>query len=178
MTEVSVGAAVGAIVDLMQSEARRRDVDLHFACATDLPKVRGNFDHLQQVTMNLLSNAFRAAAGGRVSVSVSASSMSGAAASTPHDAVCVDVSDTGAGMSPETSKRIFEPFFTTWIDDGGTGLGLAIARQIVTRGEIPFLHVYSGNAPAIALYRRQGMTIRRTLHVTILTLQSDGAPTI
>jgi predicted GNAT family acetyltransferase len=43
-----------------------------------------------------------------------------------------------------------------------------IARQIVARGEIPFLHVYSDNAPAIALYRRQGMTIRRTMHVTIL----------
>jgi predicted GNAT family acetyltransferase len=44
----------------------------------------------------------------------------------------------------------------------------AIARQIVARGEIPFLHVYSDNAPAIALYRRQGMTIRRTMHVTVV----------
>jgi ribosomal protein S18 acetylase RimI-like enzyme len=44
----------------------------------------------------------------------------------------------------------------------------AIARQIVSRGEIPFLHVYSDNAPAIALYRRQGMTIRRTMHVTVV----------
>jgi predicted GNAT family acetyltransferase len=53
-----------------------------------------------------------------------------------------------------------------------------IAKQIVARGEIPFLHVYSDNAPAIALYRRQGMTIRRTMHVTVLTLQSDGSRTI
>jgi predicted GNAT family acetyltransferase len=43
-----------------------------------------------------------------------------------------------------------------------------IAKQIVARGEIPFLHVYSDNASAIALYRRQGMTVRRTMHVTIL----------
>jgi ribosomal protein S18 acetylase RimI-like enzyme len=43
-----------------------------------------------------------------------------------------------------------------------------IAKQIVARGEIPFLHVYSDNAPAIALYRRQGMSIRRTMHVTIV----------
>ncbi|HEX3651261.1 MAG TPA: GNAT family N-acetyltransferase [Rhizomicrobium sp.] len=50
-----------------------------------------------------------------------------------------------------------------------------IAKQIVARGEIPFLHVYSDNAPAIGLYRRQGMSIRRTMHVTVMMLQSDGA---
>lgn len=44
----------------------------------------------------------------------------------------------------------------------------AVARQIVARGEIPFLHVFSSNHSAIALYRRQGMEIRRRLHVTVL----------
>jgi predicted GNAT family acetyltransferase len=44
----------------------------------------------------------------------------------------------------------------------------AVARQIAARGEIPFLHVFSDNASAIALYRRQGMEIRRRLHVTVL----------
>lgn len=44
----------------------------------------------------------------------------------------------------------------------------AIARQIAARGEIPFLHVFSDNDGAIALYRRQGMEIRRRLHVTVL----------
>jgi predicted GNAT family acetyltransferase len=50
----------------------------------------------------------------------------------------------------------------------------AISRQIVARGEIPFLHVYSDNAPAIVLYRRQGMSIRRTMHVTVLRLKPPG----
>jgi predicted GNAT family acetyltransferase len=44
----------------------------------------------------------------------------------------------------------------------------AVSGQIVARGEIPFLHVFSNNASAIALYRRQGMKIRRRLHVTVL----------
>jgi ribosomal protein S18 acetylase RimI-like enzyme len=44
----------------------------------------------------------------------------------------------------------------------------AVARQIVARGEIPFLHVFSNNKSAIALYRRQGMEIRRRFHVTVL----------
>jgi predicted GNAT family acetyltransferase len=47
----------------------------------------------------------------------------------------------------------------------------AVARQIVARGEIPFLHVFSNNTSAIALYRRQGMEIRRRLHVTVLQKQ-------
>jgi ribosomal protein S18 acetylase RimI-like enzyme len=44
----------------------------------------------------------------------------------------------------------------------------AVARGIVARGEIPFLHVFSDNDSAIALYRRQGMEIRRRLWVTVL----------
>jgi predicted GNAT family acetyltransferase len=47
----------------------------------------------------------------------------------------------------------------------------AVARQISARGEIPFLHVFSNNDSAIALYRRQGMEIRRRLHVTVLQKQ-------
>jgi ribosomal protein S18 acetylase RimI-like enzyme len=46
-----------------------------------------------------------------------------------------------------------------------------ISRQISARGEIPFLHVFSNNHSAIALYRRQGMEIRRRLHVTVLQRQ-------
>jgi len=44
----------------------------------------------------------------------------------------------------------------------------AVSRGIVSRGEIPFLHVFTSNHSAIALYRRQGMEIRRRLHVTVL----------
>jgi predicted GNAT family acetyltransferase len=44
----------------------------------------------------------------------------------------------------------------------------AISRQIGSRGEIPFLHVFSSNHSAIALYRRQGMEIRRRFHITVL----------
>lgn len=47
----------------------------------------------------------------------------------------------------------------------------AVARQIVARGEIPFLHVFTNNTSAIALYRRQGMEIRRRFHVTVLQKQ-------
>ncbi|WFU69122.1 GNAT family N-acetyltransferase [Bradyrhizobium sp. CB2312] len=47
----------------------------------------------------------------------------------------------------------------------------AVARRIEARGEIPFLHVFSNNTSAIALYRRQGMRLRRRLHVTAFMKQ-------
>jgi ribosomal protein S18 acetylase RimI-like enzyme len=47
-----------------------------------------------------------------------------------------------------------------------------VTQAVLDRGEGPFLHVFSDNAPAIALYERLGYTIRRTLHVTILAAQS------
>ncbi len=50
----------------------------------------------------------------------------------------------------------------------GQMLLAAVSRQISARGEIPFLHVFTSNDSAIALYRRQGMEIRRRLHVTVL----------
>lgn len=63
-------------------------------------------------------------------------------------------------------------------DFRGRGLAQAllahVSRQILARGELPFLHVFSDNASAIALYKRQGMSVRRTLHVTVLGRMGDN----
>jgi len=44
----------------------------------------------------------------------------------------------------------------------------AVSGMIMARGETPFLHVFSDNAPAIALYHRMGLSIRRRMCVTVL----------
>jgi len=76
------------------------------------------------VLSNLLANAWQH--GGSSSVSVSVTGRIKA------DAVIVDVSDDGVGISPGNAERIFDRFFTTARDSGGTGLGLAIARRRLT----------------------------------------------
>lgn len=52
------------------------------------------------------------------------------------------------------------------------GLLGALSRKILARGEAPFLHVFSDNEPAIVLYRRSGLSIRRRIHVTVLGQRS------
>jgi CheY-like chemotaxis protein len=56
--------------------------------------------------------------------------------------VCLSISDTGAGIAPETMAHLFEPFFTTKPTGQGTGLGLAMAYGIVKQHD-GWIHVYS-----------------------------------
>ena len=53
----------------------------------------------------------------------------------------------------------------------------AVTRAVLDRGERPFLHVFSSNLPAIALYECLGYTIRRTMHLTVLAPQSRSGLT-
>jgi len=77
---------------------------------------------LEQVVVNLLTNAMQAMAqGGTLSMTL--------APSVDGQAVELKVADTGPGIPADVVERIFDPFFTTKKD--GTGLGLAISRRIV-----------------------------------------------
>jgi signal transduction histidine kinase len=112
---------VGAVIDLLTSEARRRKIDLELEIAEGSHEIVGDIDQLQQVTLNLVRNALSATpAGGRISVRVDRL----------HEVVRLTVRDTGPGIDRETQARLFEPFFTTRASDGGTGLGLSVVRAI------------------------------------------------
>jgi PAS domain S-box-containing protein len=98
-----------------------------------VPYVVGQLTEVSQVFLNLLVNAAHAIVPGdpmsnRVHVVTAVAG----------ERAVAKVSDTGAGISPETVTRIFDPFFTTKPAGVGTGLGLAISRDILTRigGEI------------------------------------------
>jgi PAS domain S-box-containing protein len=102
--------------------------------------VAADATQLQQVLMNLCTNAWHALQGGagRVTVGLDASGWPALAPADPAGPVAAGpcahlwVQDTGRGMGPETLQRVFEPFFTTKAVGQGTGLGLSVAHGIVS----------------------------------------------
>jgi signal transduction histidine kinase len=133
VAEIDVVAPTRAIAEFLQSDARRRAVHVEFHVEEEIPRIRADGEQIQQVALNLLTNALRATPrGGRVRVTVALSSFSTASQGRAEPSVSLRVEDTGPGIEPELLDRIFEPFFTTWQDTGGTGLGLAVVRSIVT----------------------------------------------
>ena len=112
------------VLHLIGREAEARGVRLHLEVADVMPKIVGDRVQLQQVVLNLLSNAIDAvAAGDRPAREVTV------LAGRSGDGVRVEIRDSGAGMDAETLARIFQAFFTT--KPKGMGLGLSISRTIV-----------------------------------------------
>jgi signal transduction histidine kinase len=112
-------------IRLVANEALLHGVAIQFAPAPDLPVAHGDVVQIQQVILNLLTNAITAAATGGAParrVHVWTADVAG-----PY--VEIGVHDSGKGIAEADLERIFEPFFTTKLD--GLGMGLAISRTIV-----------------------------------------------
>lgn len=119
--------------ELIHPLLRKRRIEIRMDLAPDTPLLYADRQKLRQVFLNLLANAGDAMTnGGVLTLRTNASSRG----STP--IVCIEVSDTGVGISARHLQKVMEPFFTTKEEGKGTGLGLAICRRIVTehRGEI------------------------------------------
>jgi PAS domain S-box-containing protein len=104
---------------LRKADAR---VERNFAA---LPAIYGIRGQLQQVFINLITNAAHAVGGKRGCIQVSTRADAGG--------VAVEVTDDGVGIRPEDLPHVFEPFFTTKAQGKGTGLGLSIVRNIIER---------------------------------------------
>lgn len=125
------------------------DIDLRADLAEGEITVRADSTNLEQIFMNLATNARDAMhpGGGVLSISTGVVelghdfvSMHGYGA--PGRYAAISVSDTGCGMDEETQKRIFEPFFTTKEVGKGTGLGLAVVYGIIKQHN-GYVNVYS-----------------------------------
>ncbi len=110
-------------------------IELEVKLADDIGAIRADAGQLEQVLLNLASNARDAMPeGGAIHIATRVISGSDAPAHDlppASDWVMLSVRDTGVGMSPEVRDRIFEPFFTTKERGKGTGLGLALAHSMV-----------------------------------------------
>ncbi|HUA16333.1 MAG TPA: ATP-binding protein [Verrucomicrobiae bacterium] len=123
------------------------DIDLVMVPGTNLWSVRADSGQIEQVIMNLAVNARDAMpTGGKLTIETSNITLDDNYARfhaplQAGDYVMVAISDTGAGMDPETQSHIFEPFFTTK-GPKGTGLGLSTVYGIVKQS-LGYIWVYS-----------------------------------
>jgi len=108
----------------LEREALYRNIILRLSLADNLPRVSSDRGQLQQLFLNIFSNAFAAVEDkGEITITSWEEDL---------DTVGVSVQDNGCGMPEETARKIFEPFFTTK-KQYGTGLGLSITYGIVKK---------------------------------------------
>ena len=155
---VSVAAAVEGVLGIMRSQLRDRGISLAIDVPEDLPLVHSNAMQLEQVLVNLLTNAIHALDGTSDNNNEGMGKNVAASTSAPKDAgnkdtvskvsrprkilirarkkadeekVIFEVADSGAGL-PDGSERIFDPFFSNREQRKGMGLGLSIVHGFVT----------------------------------------------
>ncbi|HSD86676.1 MAG TPA: ATP-binding protein [Kofleriaceae bacterium] len=127
---VDLAAVVRQSVSICEHLVERGGVTLSVEVDPELPVIQAVAGQLEQVLINLITNAVHAVENGG-KVVVRAQAVGG-------DHVMLEVGDSGSGVPEADRDKIFEPFFTTKPDGKGTGLGLPIVRNIVDqhRGQI------------------------------------------
>src|SRR6266480_554204 len=140
---VDVDEVIERALSLMQEQLRLRAIDVDLDLCPDELVVHGNPIQLEQVFINLLTNARDALTEvpeARKKIRI-VSSLEG-------DGIRIVFEDTGPGIPTEIAKRVFDPFFTTKEVGTGTGLGLSITYSIVKEhgGEISLSKTPGGGA--------------------------------
>jgi two-component system NtrC family sensor kinase len=124
---VALNTLVAETVELLAYAFQVDNVVVHLHLDDQVPPLWGDPHQVQQVLLNLLTNAqqaLRTAPGVREVILTTQYDSA-------QDRITLTVADTGPGVSPELQARIFEPFFTTKPPGVGTGLGLPLCREII-----------------------------------------------
>ncbi len=127
---VILGQALDEVIELVSPRLRQAGVALRVEADCRNVELWADARQLQQILMNVLSNALEAARedagdGGKGAWVSVAAGLDGEAG----EDLVITIADSGPGIDPDLLNRIFNPFFTT--RDSGTGLGLAIVHQLV-----------------------------------------------
>jgi len=122
---VDIREVVDSAVEAVRSLLESKQLVFHAAVAEDVPEVYCDRTRIEQVVLNLISNAARFTKQGGITVEIVRVDQH----------VRVSVTDTGSGIPPKDIDRIFEPFCQgmsdLWCDKGGSGLGLSISKQFI-----------------------------------------------
>lgn len=160
MARFPFGAAIDAVLRSIALDAQRHGHELTHAYPEHLPRIMGDRGRIEQVMLNILSNAVKYTPdGGHIRVT----------AGDLGDRVWMEVADDGIGIPKKDRSRIFERFYRVdkarSRESGGTGLGLSIAMEIVQR--------HNGSL-SIVDREGPGTTVRLELPV----VQADGRETL
>jgi C4-dicarboxylate-specific signal transduction histidine kinase len=121
---VNMQQVVERAISLMQEQFRLRQIEVRLQFPDEEVMVFGNAIQLEQVVINLLTNARDALADVTQKVITITCTMES-------ESVALRVRDTGPGIAADFEQRIFDPFFTTKEVGAGTGLGLSITYGII-----------------------------------------------
>ena len=117
---------------MMGEQLRVHNIDLKFELSEQLPKVMGNANQLEQVLLNIITNARDAVLEARTDENTTGLiEVTTGAFGKERERVEVLIRDTAKGIAGKDLDRIFDPFFTTKAVGKGTGLGLSISHGIV-----------------------------------------------
>ena len=131
MYPVEINHILTQTLMMLQPEIEEDRIHATVDLKTSLPKANADGQSLEQVFLNVISNALEAA-GPDGSVNIRTSLVEA------HDQICIEIGDNGPGIPSDVLSKVFDPFFTT--KEHGVGLGLAITYEIVRahHGKISF----------------------------------------
>jgi signal transduction histidine kinase len=131
---VNLNELASSTIELLSGQFSTAKVRTRVDKESELPKIPGDADRLQQVLINLLLNAVQAMPdGGLLAIETRTVSRTrpGLETAAEQRFVRCSVADTGIGIRGDIKDKIFDPFYTTKEGQGGTGLGLAVCSGIV-----------------------------------------------
>lgn len=123
--ELDLAELIRETIQIARNQIMVLGVKLHEEIAENLPKVYGNHQGLQQVFLNIITNAVQSMQnGGDFTIRANLEQ---------NNKINVLIKDTGTGIAEEHLPNIFDPFFTTKDVGEGTGLGLSVSYGIIKR---------------------------------------------
>jgi len=122
---VDLNDAADEVVALLSSDLQRSRVTVKMAFSEELPLIAADRVQLQQVILNMLTNAIDAMA----AVQSRDRAITIRTARDEGDGVLLSVHDVGAGLGDQDAEALFQPFFTT--KPSGMGIGLSVSRSII-----------------------------------------------
>jgi PAS domain S-box-containing protein len=122
---VDINAVLKSSVSLLSNMIKNSTHHFSIEYDNNVPSLKGNFQRLEQVMINLVQNACQALPNSKKGIFISVEFIE------EKSKVVIKITDEGMGIPAETLLHITDPFFTTKHDSGGVGLGLSISSKII-----------------------------------------------